>query len=152
MTYATVTKTNCTYQPRTNIVTLIESNITTLKVYSVFPNLKKIGFNGFPFIVIPEIGMENEGYLGDRAYNFMSEVEGTIYHDRDKLGDNQLRNAKQTMTELFTSRTNQKTLRGYGIDNVKIEFDQSPEDPIVEHEKEILPVAFTISFNLDLVM
>lgn len=152
MAYATVSKTNCTYQPRTNIVTLIESQIPNIKVYSQFPNLKKLGFQGFPFIVMPEISMENEGYLGDRAFDFMNEVEGTIYHDREKLGDNQLRNAKQSMTEAFTSRTNQKTLRGYGLDNVKIEFEQSPEDPLIEHEKEIIPTGFTISFNLNLVM
>lgn len=152
MSYANITKSNMTYQPRENIKTLLDSNLTNVPIYSVFPNLKSGGFRGFPFIVIPDVDIDNEAYLGDRAYSFMSEVEGTIYHDREKLADNQLRNAKQAIVEALTSRTNQKTLRGYGQDNIKIMFDQSPEDPMIEHEKEILPTGFTINFTLDLVM
>jgi hypothetical protein len=152
MSYATVTKSNLTYQPRENIKTLLDANLTNISIYSMFPNVKAMNFKGFPLIVIPDFSLDNERYLGDRSIDFMNEVEGTIYHDREKMGDNQLRNAKQKIVETLLSRTNQKLLRGYGMDNVNITFDSSPQDPVIEHEKELLPVSFTISFNLDVIM
>lgn len=154
MTYATITSSNMTYQPRENLKALLEANIQSgISIYSTFPNLKNVGFKGFPFIVIPESSISpGEAYVGDMSFTYNNEVEGTIYHDYEKLADNKLRNTKQAIVQAITNRANQVTLRGYKMDNLNVTFDMQPVDPVIENQKQIIPVEFTITFSLDLNM
>ena len=151
MTYALVTNLNISYQPRENIKTFIESNLTdkTIKIYSYFPDVKSATFAGFPFIVIPDASEDPEDYMmGTSVTRSLSILDGMIYHDKKKLGDNKLRTIKQDLLKINTT-ANQKVLRGYGLDEVKLSFDATPEFLPVEHNKAIMPVGFTIELKTE---
>lgn len=155
MTYATIGSSNYTYQPWLNIKQLIEDSLSVrgVLIYNSFPDLSSSTFRGYPFIVIPDPGTSNDDpYLGDRAYGMTPEITGALYHDFEKLGDNKLRDLRQQFDQMFRNRTNQQTLRGYGMDNVTIEFDESPDDRVIIDQKNLKQIEFTVSFSMDVVI
>lgn len=153
MAYAIVTKSNVLYQPRENIKTLLLTNLTdpTIQIYSKFPNMKDTGFKGFPFIVLPDADQKNIGdYHGTSTYEFSDMIEGTVYHEGSKLGDNKLRTAKQDIINAVMGKANRKTLSGYGVKDLSIEFGRGgSEDYVIEDQMQLYPAGFTISYNVE---
>lgn len=149
MSYAAVTKSNITYQPRENIKTLLQNNFTykTTQIYSYFPDQKAASFKGFPFIVIPDPDMpEGEKYIGTSVHEYSNIMEGSIYHKVSSLGDNKLRTLKQDIVQTLNSRANQSMLEGYGTHIELVEFGQSSPDPLLLDQEEVIEVPFTVSF------
>lgn len=153
MAYATITKSNVLYQPRENVKTLITNNLThsSVKIYSKFPNMKGGSFAGFPFIVLQEsMNDPDDGYMGTSVYEFIEEIEGTIYHDADRLGDNMLRDTKQNIIESILSKTNRATLEGYGVHNIMVSFSKNVgEEYPVFNQKQLYSVGFTVSYRVE---
>jgi len=152
MVYAIVTKSNVVYQPRENIKTLLQTNLTdsTTQIYSFFPNQKSIDFRGFPFIIIPDFEIPLlEDFFSSNIKEFGMNVECQIYHDSEKLGDNKLRIIKQNIIQTFNKRSNLVILDGYGVRNVNVEFDSSSPILILFDQKKLSEVSFTISCSVE---
>jgi GTPase SAR1 family protein len=152
MTYAAVTKSNILYQPRANIIQLIQNNLThtNTQIYSYFPNQKASNFKGYPFIVIPDTTEDQpERYLGTDIKEFESLVEGSIFHEVKSLGDNKLRTLKQDIFETLNKKSNERILDGYNVKDVMIEFDSSSDTPILFDQNEVIEIGFTITFTVE---
>ena len=152
MTYAAVTKSNILYQPRANIIQLIQNNLThtNTQIYSYFPNQKASNFKGYPFIVIPDIAEDQpERYLGTDIKEFESLLEGNIYHEVKSLGDNKLRTLKQDIFEALNKKSNERILDSYNVKDVMIEFDSSSDTPILFDQNELIEIGFTITFTVE---
>lgn len=154
MAYANVDKTNLLYQPRENIKQLLLDNISTpgVKIYSYYPDVKGTDFTGFPFIVIPEFDADKEdGFFGTSVMEYSGEVEGSIFHDISKLGDNRLRQIKSDVLTIINKKTNWKSLEAYNQHDLKVVFDSSPLIPSVQDQKElqVIPMTFSFSSHID---
>lgn len=152
--YTKITKENALYQPRENIKSLIESNLSdkATQIYSSFPDITARNFKGFPFIVIPDASNETEEmYTGTSVYGELGILEGTIYHDKDKLGDDKLRTIKQNILQAINKKDNQKQLSLYGIEDPRIRFDMGSESAIIISSKAIVQISFTIEFKTEVV-
>ena len=152
MSYATITKSNSLYQPRENIKTLIQNNLTytDIQIYSYFPNQKANNFKGYPFIVIPELDNNlDEVKLGYGVKTYLNEVDGTIYHEVKSLGDNKLRTTKQNIFEAVNKKSNEQLLCSYNMQELSVEFDSSSSEPSLVDQNEIIELPFSITFNVE---
>jgi len=151
MSYAAVTKSNCLYQPRENIKTLIQNNLTnSVEIYSYFPNQKAASFKGYPFIVIPDFDTPiKEEFGGSNIRQFDNTVEGSIWHEVRSLGDNKLRTLKQDIFQALNKKSNQRILAGYGMNEVKIEIDNSSSEPILSDQNELIEIPFMVEFDIE---
>lgn len=152
MTYAAVTKSNCLYQPRENVKTLIQNNLTysNIQIYSYMPNVKAVSFKGFPFIVIPDPNNELiEPFEGSNVRQYNNSMEGNIYHSISSLSDNKLRTTKQDIIKALNLKSNHKILAGYGVSNVSIEFDDSSSDPLLIDQNEVIEQGFIVYFDIE---
>ena len=151
MSYAAVTKSNILYQPRLNIIQLINNNLTNVvQIYSYFPNQKSVAFKGYPFIVIPDSSEQQpERYLGTDVKEFASIVEGTMYHEVKSLGDNKLRTLKQDIFEAINKKVNERILDGYNQKDIMIEIDSSSDTPLLIDQNEVIEIGFTITYTVE---
>lgn len=153
MGYATITKSNITYQPRENIKTLIQANLTnpSIQIYSRFPNIKAPSFKGFPFIVLMDSSTdEMQDYMGTSVYEHINEILGEVYHDATKMSDNQHRTIKQNIVQSIMLPANQDTLSGYGQKDVYVMFDdEGSRDYEIVHQMQLYRNGFRIPFRLE---
>jgi hypothetical protein len=154
MAYANVTKSNFLYQARENIKTLIQANLTnpSIQIYSKFPNIKSASIKGFPFIVLTDSASDDiYEHLGTPVYEHNNMIEGYVYHDSDKMGDNQLRTIKQNIAECIMNKSNQTLLAEYNMHDVNVMFnDTGGTDYFVMHQKQLYESGFTINYNMEL--
>lgn len=149
MAYTAVNKSNILYQPRENLITLLESVLPKdVKILANFPNLKDFAAATLPFIVIPDASEEeSDSYVGTTGIKKQNgEIEGTIYVDKQKLGDGKLRKIKQLIIQSINDPVNEIKLRSFGIDDISISFDKSPLMPVIIEQKEMIDISFTITY------
>ena len=152
MSYTAVTKSNCLYQPRENIKTLILNNLTdkSTQIYSYFPNQKANNFKGYPFILIPDLATETiEEYGGTDVREFLNEVEGSLYHEVKSLGDNKLRTLKQDIFQALNKKANDRILNSYKMHDIRIKFEESSPEPLLVDDNEVIEIPFSIMFDVE---
>ena len=155
MALASVTSSNISYQPKDSIKQHILNNLTNKKivVYDQIPDLTQVSFARFPFIVIPQDDLVpyDETTLRQNI-QYSNNVEGTMFHDKTKLSDNQMRILRQDLITAFTTFTNTQLLAGYGLTNIQITF--SPMSPIatIMDQFAVVEQQFNITYDLDVNM
>lgn len=151
MAYQTVTYDNAFYQIRSNIIEYIQSQLSSItireiKFYTSIPDLTSRKKVGLPFIVLPEIPFDEETeHLGFNGV-YSGTIDGTIYHDFDKLGDNAVRYIKQALLTL-NKRDAQDVLSPYGVRTVNCSLAVGNAVIDIEDAKSLNSYDFTISFQ-----
>lgn len=156
MALASVTSSNISYQPKDNIKQHILNNLTDKRnvfIYDQVPDLTSIKFGGFPFIVLPydELVPDNDTTLRQNI-QYSNLIEGTIYHDKTKLGDNRMRIIKQDLINAFTTFTNKQILAGYKITEVEISFLPMSQVATTMNQFAVVEQDFLIRYTLDIDM
>jgi len=140
------------FQERENIKTHIEDNLTAdaekIQVYSKLPDLTSSNFSVYPFIVLPDNENLPDEFIMGYDINYTNMQESVIYHAWDKLSDNRLRQTKQDIHNAFTLKSKILTLRGYKMEIQSIEFDSGPQEAVVHMDKELIPIGFTINYEV----
>lgn len=154
MAYATITADNVGYQPRLNIIQLIQNSLTdkSIQVYTSFPDITSRDFMGFPIIVVPDVNEElpTEYLKGNIQFN--TSLAGEIYHDYDKLGDDKVRMIKANLKKAFFKRSNSETLQKLRQGQLSLQFNSSDNLPEIRSGKSLVSFTFDVMYNIDVYM
>jgi hypothetical protein len=155
MAYAKLSSTNNTYQARDNFIQFINDNKSNkdISFYYIMPDLTSYNWSGFPFILLPDSDDKIAQQFGaNSVYEFENTIIGEIVHAKDKLGDNKLRILRQDLINMFTNKLKLIILQGYGLHNVKIDFDPNQPESQLLQGKELITIQFHITYNVNLDM
>jgi hypothetical protein len=145
MVYTTVTPSNYWYSIRNNVKEYLQSEIKRrVTIDANDPDITSLSFlQHLPWIVLPEsdIPFDDTYLAGDANFDFT--IEGTIYHDYEKLGDNAIRDIKGVMLALNTKKIRKQLARWNMADFAVSISGVNPASDVISG-KRIVAVDFTI--------
>ena len=150
MTTETVTEKNITFYPQQVIKGWLKQNFPHNPIYSTFPDLTAMRSpsDTEPFIVIPDSSLEQDRLQGKYAA-YSGVIEGSIWHSRERLGDDKVRNIKQKLFYMFEKdEFTARELAHKGVRNVVIRFINTDGIPFERDSKALQEFPFEIEFGL----
>ena len=153
--YEKVTKDNIVFQPRKNILKLLQDNLSVSNIdfFNLLPDLTSRGFTGFPFVVLPESNLnpiDDVTLKGNIQYADV--LEGAVYQDQEKLGDDKARTILNDFVKTINKRSDKKNLAKYGVRGLTITLEPSDLIPTIIQSKKAVVFDFAISYVMDVEM
>lgn len=155
VSYTLVDSSNIAYMPRQNVVALLQSQLTIPKtdIRNSFPDLTQLTGISYPFIVIPDNGLQLlPGQTEGNNQQYDCVINGTVYHRNDQLSDDKFRRTRGDLVRIFTLGTNRSTLARYGIRGSSIELEPMDPFPTLHDKLALVECSFTITFIMDINM